>query len=171
MRIIASRTELILTLHAVRPHPPPDRDEFPQLPCRADRRRHRAGRVGGAQRRRQDQSDRGHLVSRAGTRSAARDARRRRLFRRRRIMGSVGGRRGCARARDLGHRDRAAGRGGRGDRAQMPRRSRAGRVGIRLRRPSARRRCARATGCSKMPAPMRTGSTPSSTKRPSSRSR
>ena len=54
-------------------------------------------------------------------------------------MGGIGGRGGCARARDLGHRDRTAGKRGRGDRAQMPRRSRAGRVGIRLRRPSARR--------------------------------
>src|SRR5262245_62255641 len=91
MRIIAFKTKLILILHAVRPHPPPLRHEFPQLPWRADRRRRGTGRAGGPQRRRQDQSDRGDLVSRARTRPAAGNTRRLRLFRRRGIMGGSGG--------------------------------------------------------------------------------
>ena len=173
----------------------------------------RAGGAGWAERRGQDQSHRGDFISRARARPAARDPRRRRVFRGRRVVGGVGRRGGRARTGDAWDRHRSA--RGRGCRAH---RANAASIASRCRRPrhspiicawfgwcrpwtdcsTARPRsagafstgwclrstpstcrasmrsnahCARATACSRMPAPMRIGSMRSSTKPPSLRSR
>jgi len=76
--------------------------KLPQLPCGAARRRHRLGGADRTERRRQDQSDRSDIAVGAGTRIAARDARRSRILGRRRVLGSVGRHRGNARPRSLG---------------------------------------------------------------------
>ena len=101
--------------------------------------RRRAGGARWAERRGQDQPHRGDLVSRTRARPAARNPRRRRVFGGRRVMGGVGRRRGRARtghARD--RRGSAAGGRGRRSRAPMPHRSRAGAIGLGIRRSPAR---------------------------------
>ena len=104
--LLFSDRRLLITdpCHGLRPHPPSDPDELPQLSQRTDRGGRRAGGARWAERRGQDQSHRGDLVSRTRARPAARDPRRRRVFGGRRVMGGVGRRRGRART---GHaRDR-----------------------------------------------------------------
>ena len=98
------------------------------------RDRRGAAGAGRAERRRQDQSDRGHFVAGARARPAAGDARRIRLQRGRRFVGGRRRSRRRARARHARHRHRAAVRDDARDAAQMPDRPRAGRLGLRFRR-------------------------------------
>ncbi len=98
--------------------------------------RRRAGGAGWAERRGQDQSHRGDLVSCTRARPAARDPRRRRVFGGRRVVGGIGRRRRRART---GHaRDRCRLSPPAGEdihrRAPMPHRSRAGAIGLGIRR-------------------------------------
>ena len=132
-------------------------DQFPQLPRRLARGRRQHRGAGRTERRRQDQSDRGDLVSRAGTRPAPRHARRGRVCRRRRLLGGLGRNRGRARAGDARHRHRTAARRGRGIDAQIPHRPRAGDVGRGVRRSSARGLAGAGDG---RPVCRRTGGTP-----------
>ena len=118
--------------------PSPHAQQFPQLSRGFARNRREDHRAGRAERRRQDQFDRGHFLLRAGPRPAPRQSRRGGVQRRRRLVGGRGRDRRRARPCHAGHRHRAAARRRRNDFAQMPDRPRAGRLGRGLRRSSAR---------------------------------
>ena len=88
---------------------PPHAHQFPQLPRGVARNRREDHRAGRPERRRQDQSDRGHFISCAGPRFAPRHSRRGGVQRGRRLLGGRRRNRRRAGPRHARHRHRAAG--------------------------------------------------------------